>query len=50
MHEATIPKGAKKADLLALLITIETKLLETPKKVEIVVEPPAAKRTRRQKK
>jgi len=49
-HEATIPKGAKKADLLALLISIETKLLETPKKVEIVVEPPAAKRTRRQKK
>jgi len=50
-HGENIPKGARKADLVALLIKIETNLLKERKKAEIVTVPadPPSRTTRRRK-
>jgi len=50
-HGENIPKGARKADLVALLIKIETNLLKERKKAETVAAPasPPSRKTRRKK-
>jgi len=50
-HGENIPKGARKADLVVLLIKIETNLLKERKKAETVAVPadPPSRKTRRKK-
>jgi len=49
-HKADIPKGAKKADLIALLIKIETNLLKERKQTETTPVNTTAMTTRSRKK
>jgi len=49
-HKADIPKGAKKPDLIALLINIETNLLKERKQTETTPVNTTAMTTRSRKK